>query len=386
MKNVDSLLRETETFVPSAPTANGSTTDRARANHEPADSGQRRGRVSLRYVAFVIVGLAVVVAASLYDPRKLFDGADSTPVASVRDTSVANVTDLTAAHTADGSLVFSDTTTATHRGEPGIVTEIFSATTRIEQGQVLWRVNNEPTVAFFGTIPPYRDLGVDHVGPDVAQLEANLVALGYDPDETVTIDETFTSNTALMVERWQADIDATVTGAVPASALVVIDGQARAGVVVATVGTSIVADAPVLSISSLTRVVQFNVEASERGSLAVGDSITAQFPDRSVVSATVTEAVILDDGNVAMVARSSAAIDYLVDSVPLTISWEVPSGSNVLTVPAAALLRTDAGGYVVEVVQSDATTRFVSVEPGRSSGSLVEVTGDISEGDTVIAP
>lgn len=385
MTNADSLLHETETFVPSAPTPNGSTADEDRPDLKPMARG-RRGRGLIRYAAFAVVGIAVVIAASLYDPRKLFDSQDSAAVTEARDTSLVRVTDLAEEHGADGNLIFSDITAAAHLGAPGIVTEIFPPATGIESGQVLWRINNEPTVALSGDIPMYRDLGVDDVGPDVAQLEANLVALGYDAEETVTIDETFTSNTALMVERWQEDIGAAVTGSVRRGAVLFINGPAHTGVVHAALGDSITTEAAMLSHSSLTRILEFSVQASERESIAVGDAVSARLPDRSTISATVTGVVILADGSVSVVAEFSDAVDYVVDTVPVAVSWQVPSGTNVLTVPAAALLRTDTGNHFVEVVEPDGATGFVRVETGRSSGSTVEIVGDVAEGDTVIAP
>ena len=56
----------------------------------------------------------------------------------------------------------------------------------------------------YGRLPAWRPLsvGVDD-GPDVRQLERNLVALGHDPDRDITVDDHFTRATRAAVRRWQ---------------------------------------------------------------------------------------------------------------------------------------------------------------------------------------
>ena len=70
-------------------------------------------------------------------------------------------------------------------------------------------------ILFNGAVPAYRDLsdGVSD-GPDVKELEQNLVALGFDPSHEITVNDTFDSATAMAVERWQASVGETQTGVV----------------------------------------------------------------------------------------------------------------------------------------------------------------------------
>ena len=49
----------------------------------------------------------------------------------------------------------------------------------ISQGHVLYRVNNSPVVLLYGSTPAYRTLSAGASGPDVAELNSDLVALGY---------------------------------------------------------------------------------------------------------------------------------------------------------------------------------------------------------------
>jgi peptidoglycan hydrolase-like protein with peptidoglycan-binding domain len=86
----------------------------------------------------------------------------------------------------------------------GRVTWLPEAGAVIRRGGRLMAVDNQPVELFYGSLPLWRDLavGVDD-GPDVRQLERNLVALGYDPDRAITVDEHFSAATAAAVERWQ---------------------------------------------------------------------------------------------------------------------------------------------------------------------------------------
>ncbi len=111
-------------------------------------------------------------------------------------------------------------------GPGGVVTSAAPDGATLERGSVIATVDNEPVVALFGDTPMWRNLSEGSEGIDVLQLEANLAALGYDPDQTVDIDQTFTANTEAMVERWQTDLGAEVTGIVSLGSVIIIEGPA----------------------------------------------------------------------------------------------------------------------------------------------------------------
>ena len=49
----------------------------------------------------------------------------------------------------------------------------------VEQGQVIYRVDDNPVVLLYGSTPAYRTLSAGMTGADVTELNADLVALGY---------------------------------------------------------------------------------------------------------------------------------------------------------------------------------------------------------------
>jgi peptidoglycan hydrolase-like protein with peptidoglycan-binding domain len=111
----------------------------------------------------------------------------------------------------------------------GPITEIAEPGTVVEQGDVLYRADGEPVVVLYGDTLAYRtlrDASTNLTGADVRQLEAALVDLGYDPDGTVTVDEEFTYNTAQMVKAWQEDIGGDDDGIVDLGEVVFLPGPA----------------------------------------------------------------------------------------------------------------------------------------------------------------
>ncbi len=106
----------------------------------------------------------------------------------------------------------------------GTVTGVTPLGTAIGRGTTVAVVDGEPVVAIYGDRPLWRELREGVEGADVLLLETNLVALGYDQDVTVSVDQEFTANTGLMVERWQEDLGMTVTGTVAPADVVVLPG------------------------------------------------------------------------------------------------------------------------------------------------------------------
>ncbi len=353
-----------------------------------------------RIAPFALIGIAVALIAFIYDPRNLFDD-NSTPAVEVRDTSTVEARSLGQTFTADGMVVYTDATTAFVRLEtqssvvsatPGTgsalshVTQVVVEGATVDRGDVLWRLGNEPTVALFGELPNYRDLGPGDEGTDVLQLETNLVALGFDPTDIITVDETFTTSTEAMVERWQDAIGAEPTGRVDTGAVVYITDTRRVGPVSVAVGESVAAGEPMMTLTATDRKVTFSVPAAERGTVADGDRVEIRLPDRTTLTAVVYSIVIDDTGGASVTAQTEEVIEAVADQIPVTVTWSRELATDVVTVPESALIRTDSAQYNVEVRGPDGIDRLVPVEVAANADGWVEVIGGVSPGDEVIAP
>ena len=347
-----------------------------------------------RIGSLVVLAVIVAIGAFMYDPRNLFD-YDPPPTIAKRDTGVVRTQVLTSRLSADGSLLFAESLTihAYGTGAPGrdeegsaTVTAIVEENTTVVAGTVLWRTGLEPMVALYGDLPSYRDLGRGDVGPDVSQLEDNLVALGFDPQGTVTVDETFTYNTGLMVKRWQEAIGAEATGEVAHGSVVHLPAPRRVGSVELEVGDTATAGTEVLQLTAPTRELVFTVSAADRTSPALGDTVTGRLSGREEFEATVSTITVDDTGGATITAIPTTAVEVSADQVPVTVSWTMDLTGAVLTVPESALLRIDAATYVVERRDAGGSDEMVPVVPGVPVDGWIAVTGDLEDGDEVIAP
>ena len=92
----------------------------------------------------------------------------------------------------------------------------------IEFGTALYAVDHQPIILMEGSLPMYRDIAYKvSDGPDVAQLERNLVNLGYVADEAttgnssdLTVDHHVTPLTESSIRSWQLSLGLTSTGVV----------------------------------------------------------------------------------------------------------------------------------------------------------------------------
>jgi hypothetical protein len=123
-------------------------------------------------------------------------------------------TDLASMIQVSGALGFAGSSTIVNQRPGTAYTALPAPGATIRRGQALYEVDGTPVTLFYGTRPPWRALYAGVVpGPDVAQLDRNLVALGYGAGLTVSDD--FTAATAGAVARWQAVRGLPVTGTVP---------------------------------------------------------------------------------------------------------------------------------------------------------------------------
>ncbi|MEM9655437.1 MAG: peptidoglycan-binding domain-containing protein [Actinomycetota bacterium] len=352
-----------------------------------------------------LVGLLLVGAFVVADPLASARDDEVEETTTERERSAIATTNLTATVEADGQLTASGNRPAL-AFRTGTVTSVAPVGTPVDAGVVLYELDGESTVALLGSVPAWRDMGSGDEGTDVQQLEANLVALGYDPDGLLTVDETFTDYTAEVVTRWQADVGRAETGLVALGSVVFVPDPGSITSVAVAVGDTVSGSAPspILTVSSLTRELITALDPADLETIGVGTELSVRFPDRSVRTAEVHHIGSLGDGTWQVTAdlADEAAAEGADESdgadglpsgevVPVTVTWTHAIATDVKTVRANALTRLDTGTYVVEVVDGGAddpaaSTRFVEVGIGERSGSTVAVITDLPTGTEIIAP
>ena len=195
-------------------------------------------------------------------------------------------------------------------GTGGTVTAAAPAGQELRRGDVVVSVDGEPVPVLYGQRPLFRTLRDGVEGVDVLLLETNLVALGYDPDVTVSVDNEFTANTELMVERWQEDLGREITGQVEVSDVALIPGPSvitteaivgsNAGDALATLSSQrTVTDVTALAAGLLTDPLAIGTEIVHGSELfAINDvpvvAVTAAEIDADPVLAELTDATFTD--------------------------------------------------------------------------------------------
>jgi hypothetical protein len=358
----------------------------------------------------VLIGaLLVVVAAGLVlGITRPFDGSNRTTngvVDNTDPTSLQAVTrqDLSSQTEVSATLGYAGSYSVVNRA-PGTVTELPAVGQVISQGQVLYQVNGAPVVLLYGQTPAYRSLSEGTstalTGPDVAELNADLVALGYATSaEIPSGTDDFTYWTEVGVEKLQAALGVTENGTVALGQAVFAPTAVRVTSVSATLGAAVQPGQPVFSATSTTRQVSISLDADQQSEVAVGDKVTIALPNGET-----TAGVISSVGTVAMEpsgsSSSSPTITVLVnptdpaatrdwDQAPVDVTITTGTVTNVLVIPVDALLAQASGGYTVEVVDAGGIHHLVAVTLGffDDADGLVQISGSgLAAGQQVVVP
>jgi hypothetical protein len=300
----------------------------------------------------------------------------------------------------------------------GIYTKLPSVGEVIPQGHVLYRVNDRPVVLLYGATPAYGTLSAGSSGPDVAELNADLVALGYATSSQLSPSSSlFGSATATALEKLQAARGVTQTGTLTLGQAVFEPAAVRVTTVSAQLGGGTQAGQTVMQATSTTRQVQVALDASQQADVAVGDRVTITLPNNrttaGVISSVGAVASCPSSSGSGASSSSSAApgtdncsagstptIAVAItpsdphatgtwDQAPVQIGITTASVPNALVVPVTALLARSSSDYAVEVVGAGGSDHLVPVSLGLfdDAEGLVQVTGSgLAAGKKVVVP
>ena len=318
-------------------------------------------------------------------------------------------TTLVETKTVSGTLGFGEPVPI-RAGERGTITWIAPLGSTVGRGEPLFRVDERPVVALYGSLPLYRTLRDGTKGRDVRQLERNLATLGY---RGFTVHDTYTAATAAAVRSWQARLGLPETGTVEPGQAVFTPGPVRIAGQTARVGDRIGSESgegggSVLSYTGTTRQVTVELDVADQALAVKGRPVTVTVPGRGAVKGKISQVgmVITAQGATpaegsASVGASATASDARIDvtvtvakqralgslqAAPVDVDFVSNKREDVLAVPVVALLALAKGGFGVQVVEG-ATTRIVPVKTGMFAAGEVEVTGTgIAEGVRVGVP
>ncbi|GAB3826339.1 peptidoglycan-binding protein [Dactylosporangium cerinum] len=259
----------------------------------------------------------------------------------------------------------------------------------------MYDVDGRPVRLLYGNHPAWRSFGAGMTaGADVHALKENLVALGH--GRALTVDDRFTAAASAAVRRWQQATGQAVTGRVELGAVTFQPGPVRVTEVTAQLGATVSAD-PVLSGTSTAAAVTISVPAGRTYLVHTGDKVTVTMPDGAEAKGTVAELSAVaettqsTDGRppqptvTGLVTLDDPATGSDLDRAPVQVNITGKSVRGVLAVPVTALVALAGGGYGVWIL-ADGRRRLAAVTTGLFAETLVEVRGDLHEGDLVEVP
>jgi hypothetical protein len=311
-----------------------------------------------------------------------------------------------------------------YRGSYGVVNEsagtaytaLPATGTIVRRGQRLYEVDGAQVTLFYGARPAWRSLSESVLpGPDVAQLDRNLIALGF--GKYLTVSDYYTAATAYAVELWQQAAGLPVTGAVPLGQVVFAPGALRVTGVAAGLGSPPQPGALVLTATSTAPDVTAQLPVTQEYLVRRGQQVTVTLPDGvTTTPGTVTAVSSVatassgggqdsgsqpGQGGSGQGGRSQESVAMTIqldrplaagnfDQAPVSVSIVAAHASAVLAVPVSALVALAGGGYAVEVVHGaggTAARQLVAVQTGLFSSTLVQVSGaGIAAGQRVEVP
>ncbi len=272
----------------------------------------------------------------------------------------------------------------------------------IGRGQTLYSIDGSPTLLLYGAMPAWRSFTAGmSPGRDVAELNANLRALGYGS----AVGDTFTGSTEQAIEALQRAHGLPVTGSLPLGSVAFEPAAGRVTAVTATTGQS-VQPGPIMTLSSTRHNVAIQLDATQQSLVKVGDRVAVTLPDNRTTPgiidfvgkvATTSPAGQGANGNAAP-SGPTIPVDVrllhpgdagTLDQAPVNVLITTASVRNALVVPVNALVALAGGGYAIEEVSASGAHKLVPVTPGLfdDQTGLVEIRGSgSSPGQRVVVP
>jgi hypothetical protein len=356
----------------------------------------------------VSIGLVAATAGNRQPGSPAAGNAAATATASV------TYRTLISQQQVNGTLGYSGSYSIVNRAS-GTLTALPSPGRVARRGQVLYRVDASPVVLLYGSTPAYRALAEGDRGPDVKNLNADLVALGDATRASLNPSSYyFGAATAAAVDELQEGLGISQTGTLALGQAVFVPGPIRVTTVTPVRGALAQPGAVVLQVTSTRRDVTVSLDAALQGDVKVGDQVTITLPDQRTTQGTVASVSSVatsgssgssgssggssssgsSGGNssatvqVTITLRDPAATGNL-DQAPVQVAITTATAPHALTVPTTALLAQPGGGYGVEVIGPRNGRKILRVSVGLFDDALglVQVTGPgLHAGQQVVVP
>jgi hypothetical protein len=343
-----------------------------------------------------IKGGAVVIAAALCGAAVTVavrgTPAPAAPNPPPVGTATVVQTDLASTVLTQGTLGYT-TSPPVVNGVSGTYTSVLAAGTVVQSGQTLYRVDNNPVVLMNGGVPAWRPFAPGMTdGPDVEQLEANLLVLGDARGLYTKAGLQYGPAAVAAVERWQTALGVPATGSVEMGSIVFEPTTVRIGAATVALGQRASAGDLPYQVTTTARSVSVPLTPNDP-TVAVGRQVSIDLPSGVMTPGSVTAVGVpappsssasssssssasgSNASTVLTVTPTDPAATGTADGQAVQVSLTVQSVRHVLAVPVAALVALAGGGYGLEIVGHAGQHQLVGVHTGVFAGGDVQVSG-----------
>ncbi len=338
----------------------------------------RRGvAVPVSLAAAAIAGAVVTVAVG---------GGTAAPAAPAPprvSTAIVLQTDLATTVLTGGTLGYAPSRPVINQ-LAGTYTRLPAVGTTIRAGQALYRVDDQPAILMTGSTPAWRAFALGMTGgPDITELQANLIALGDATGLLSAPTGQFDVLTDDAVQRWQAAVGYPVTGQIAVGQIVFLPAVVRVGALNVAPGQNAAPGEAPYQVTTARRTVTVPVNP-DLPPVAVGQEVSIILPSNATTPGTITAVGPAPPGAGAPGSGASTVLAVAPGrppetgtgtAVPVQVSLTIQSVRGVLAVPVSALLAVAGGGYGLEIVTPSGAHRLVAVTTGIFAGGRVQVSG-----------
>ncbi len=335
----------------------------------------RRGWVVAGIVVLLLAAATVIAFALANRPT----GANSLPSTGLSVVHVRRGT-LTVKVTGGGTLAGTPAPLATGTRMVGTATELPAVGTVVTQGQVLYRIDNQPVILLYGTTPVFRAFGPGMtVGPDLVQLEQDLIQLGYGQPYGLLANGDFNFSDEQAVRAFnQAEGlpsgDQLALGTVlfePGPVVVAADSVG--------LGASVAAGGAVVSLEMDTPQATAQLSSAQASGITDGTPalVTLSSPSE-ILNGKVSSVVATSGSNVNVtVSLNNPPATLSLAQRSVFVEFEVQTLPNVYIVPVSALVATVGGQYALQASLGGGRSTLIAVSVGAldNTDGLAQVSG-----------
>lgn len=250
----------------------------------------------------------------------------------------------------------------------------------VQEGDVLYRLDERPVVIMKGETPAYRDLSQGSKGNDVAQLQEALRSLGY---FSMKADGNFGASTTNAVKRWQKDLGLESSGQVLLGDIVFSPSIPTRVILGENVTPGQRLSEGDKTVETVSEIPSFRLEVDGNSTVPAADTpvtviyenhewqgmIGSMVPPQGNESRTIVEITSIDEQPLCQDACSELPLNPAPGQITARVV-QIPKTTGT-TVPVSSLGQSPTGEYYVQ----DLKGQRIAVDVVVTYGSRAIVTG-----------